>query len=144
MKGAEIGCIRSHYNVLSNTKTKYTLVLEDDFALCENFDEELKKAMDELPLDFNALWLGGRLIGKRWDYSDSLLKISGITGTYGYIIKSDFIPKVLSALAKENKLADYAMSSVFDNVFKTKKNLVKHRAGYSIIQGKDVSYKDLE
>lgn len=115
-------------------------MLEDDFQLCENFDSELEKCMAELPENFNALWLGGRVIGKTQDYSDNLLKINSTTGTYGYIIHQRFIDKVLSALAKENKLADYAMSSVFENVYRSKKNLIRHRPGFSIIKGKEVTY----
>lgn len=74
------------------------------------------------------------------DFSHGLFKIKATTGTYGYIVKHSFIPKILEALAKENKLADWAMSSVFENVFRSKKNLVKHRAGHSIIKGKEVTY----
>jgi GR25 family glycosyltransferase involved in LPS biosynthesis len=114
--------------------------LEDDFQLCENFDIELERCLSELPENWNALWLGGVVVKGKEDYSDNLLKIGGTTGTYGYIVKHSFISKILEALAKENKLADWAMSSVFENVFRSKKNLVKHRAGYSIIKGKDVNY----
>lgn len=106
----------------------------------EDFDFELSKCLLELPENWNALWLGGVVWKGKEDYSDNLLKIGGTTGTYGYIVKHSFIPKILEALAKENKLADWAMSSVFENVFRSKNNLVKHRAGYSIIKGKDVTY----
>lgn len=96
-----------------------------------------------MPEDFEALWLGGRLVGKGKNYSENLLKITETTGAYGYIVHKRFIPKALEALSKERKLADWALSSVFSNVYRSKKNLVKHRDGYSILQGKEVSYKDL-
>lgn len=120
-----------------------TLVLEDDFELCENFDQELKKCFDELPEDFEALWLGGRLIERGVEYSENLLKITKTTGAYGYLVHRRFIGKALEALKKENRLADWALSSVFDNVYRSKKNLIKHRDGFSILKGKEVSYKDL-
>lgn len=120
-----------------------TLILEDDFELCDNFDNELKKCFDELPDDFEALWLGGRLVNKGRDYSEHLLKIIETTGAYGYIVHRRFIPKALEALSKENKLTDWALSSVFKNVYRSKKNLVKHRDGFSILKGKKVSYRDL-
>lgn len=111
--------------------------------MCENFDEELKKCFAELPEDFEGLWLGGRLIGRGSEYSENLLKIKSTTGAYGYLVHRRFIEKALAALEKGNKLADYALSSVFENVYRSKKNLVKHRDGYSILQKKNVSYKDL-
>jgi len=120
-----------------------TLILEDDFALCENFDVELKKVLGELPNDFQALWLGGRIVGERENYSDSLMKIKGITGTYGYIVNHLFIDSLIHELSKEDKLADWSMSRAFKSVYKTKRNLVKHRDGYSYILNKEVEYKDL-
>lgn len=141
---AEVGCLKSHYNVLSKTKSELTLVLEDDFEFADNFEAKLEKCLNELPEDFQALWLGGRLVGRTTDFSENLLKISGITGTYGYIVRKSFIGDVLGALKRENKLADWAMSSVFKNVFKSKENLIKHRAGFSVIQNKFVDYEDLK
>ena len=141
---AEFGCLISHYNVLLNTRSELTLILEDDFELCDDFDEKLVKCLNELPSDFNGLWLGGRrLVGKGKEYSENLLSISGITGTYGYIIHRRFIGKCLAALEKKNKLADWALSSVFEKVYKSKENLVKHKDGYSEIKKQFVSYKDL-
>lgn len=130
-------------NVLLKTDSELTLILEDDFQLCENFDVELKKVFNELPNDFEALWLGGRIVGEREDYSDSLMKIKGITGTYGYIVNHLFIDSLIHELSKEDKLADWSMSRAFKNVYRTKKNLVKHRDGYSYILNKEVEYKDL-
>lgn len=130
-------------NVLLKTDSELTLILEDDFQLCENFDSELKKCLDELPSNFQALWLGGRIVGKSEKHSDNLVKVNGMTGTYGYIVHYSFIDSLIEALSKEAKLADWSMSSVFKNVYKAKKNLVKHRDGYSYILKKEVSYKDL-
>lgn len=139
----EIGCCKSHYNVLSNTRSELTLILEDDFQLCENFDSELEKCFNELPDNFEALFLGGRMITPPRDYSPNLFKIKATTGAYGYLVHRRFISKALNALAKENKLADWALSSVFENVYRSKNNLIKHRDGYSFLQEKEVAYKDL-
>jgi hypothetical protein len=100
--------------------------------------------LNELPEDFNALWLGGRLFGNRAHYSERLYKVTGITGLYGYLVRSEYIPVLLTALAKENKIADIAISSVLTGAYKTKVNLVKHRDGVSTIKGKFVSYPDLK
>ena len=117
------------------------LVLEDDFELCEDFDRKLNECLNDLPNDWNALWLGGRVRGESISYGLNV-KIKGISGTYGYIVKRSYINTLLKAL-NGLKLADAAMSSVFENVYKTKENLVKHRNGFSIIQSKIVEYNDL-
>lgn len=143
LSSLEIGCSKSHYNVLLNTRSELTLILEDDFELCENFDSEFEKCFNELPNDFECLFLGGRVIGAKKDYSENLYKIKATTGLYGYLVHERFKEKALLALSKENKLADYALSSVFENVYRSKKNLIKHRDGYSTLQEKVVSYKDL-
>ena len=141
LNGGEIGCIKSHRKVLLNSKAELVLVLEDDFELCEDFDRKLNECLNDLPNDWNALWLGGRVRGESISYGLNV-KIKGISGTYGYIVKRSYINTLLKAL-NGLKLADAAMSSVFKNVYKTKENLVKHRNGFSIIQSKIVEYNDL-
>lgn len=141
LSGGEVGCIKSHYNVLSNCKSKFCLVLEDDFQLCENFDVELDKCLNELPDNFQALWLGGVVVGVKKDYSKHLYQIKGTTGTYGYLVNMEFANDFLTVLKKESKLCDWLMSTAFERVFRSKKNLVTHRAGYSEIKGKEVKYK---
>lgn len=144
MSNAEIGCLKSHCNVLLQTPYEVTIILEDDFELCNDFDSKLQQCFSELPADFSALWLGGRVVGEVENYSANLYKIKAITGTYGYIVHSNFIPALLKQLAKENKTADWAMCAAFDGkVFKTKENLVLHKAGHSVIKGQYVDYKDL-
>ena len=138
LTGAELGCLKSHRNVLLKTDSELTLILEDDFELCENFDAELKKCLAELPEGWEALWLGGKALGKVEKHSEHLNRISRTTGTYGYIVHHSFIPALLSELNKEMELADYAMSRVFKNVFRSKIDLVKHKAGFSIIRNKVV------
>lgn len=109
--------------------------------MCEDFDRKLNECLNDLPNDWNALWLGGRVRGESISYGLNV-KIRGISGTYGYIVKRSYINTLLKAL-NGLKLADDAMSSVFKNVYKTKENLVKHRNGFSIIQSKIVEYNDL-
>lgn len=110
--------------------------------MCEDFDKKLSECINELPSDWNALWLGGRVNGLSVDYGLNV-KIKGISGTYGYIVKRSYINTLLGVL-NGLKLADAAMSSVFKNVYKTKENLVKHRNGFSIIKNEIVEYNDLD
>lgn len=142
-RSEEIGCLKSHYNVLLKSVSELVLVCEDDFELCDDFDNKLKNVLSELPDDFEVLWLGGRKFGKKIGHSEHLFKVENCTGLFGVIYNRPFIPKAMSALAKENKLADWAVSSVLSNGFMTKEKLIKHKAGISTLQKKYVDYPDL-
>lgn len=143
LKGAEVGCIKSHINVLTNTDSELILVLEDDFELVDDFDSKLMKCLAELPDDWQGLWLGGRTVKPRENYSEHLQKIQATTGAFGYIVRKSFVPDLVAELEKFTLLADWAMSKVFKRVYRSKRNLVKHKNGYSYIQNKDVRYADL-
>ena len=119
---------------------EYCLVLEDDFILCDDFDKELSICLNELPSDFKGLWLGGRVIGRKQDYSLNLWQINATTGTYGYLINMNYVNDFLAALSPKNKPCDWLMSAAFKRVFRSKKDLVLHRKGYSEIKGKLVNY----
>jgi GR25 family glycosyltransferase involved in LPS biosynthesis len=146
LKATEQACIESHINTLTRAtqaENELILVFEDDFELCDDFDNELQKCLSELPANWNGLWLGGRVKGLREPYSENLVRITATSGSFGYLVKKSFVPALLYQLNKRNMVADWAKSRAFKNVFRSKKNLVKHRYGYSYIQNKHVQYPDL-
>lgn len=135
--------MRSHKKALLKTNADYILILEDDFILCENFDTELLRCINELPVSFEVLWLGGRVVGGCENYSERLNRIKFATGLYGVLINSKFKTTMLEALSKENKLADWCLNGIAEKCFMSKNKLIKHSSGYSYIQNKEVNYIDL-
>lgn len=119
------------------------LVLEDDFKLVDDFDTKLIRCLGELPDNWQGLWLGGRVLKRKEPYSENLYSISGTTGTFGYIVRREFVLALVEQLRRFDKVADHSMSRAFKNVFRSKRNLVLHRNGYSYIKNREVNYYDL-
>lgn len=147
MSLAELGCLKSHLNVLLQAKKQgydRLLVLEDDIELCDDFDNRLTYYLKQLPPNWGALWLGGRAVGHVLN-SGKLTHLKHTTGTYGYIVANHAFDAFIAELKRGGTLADWCMSRAFDkvSVYRTCENLVKHLNGFSIIQNKVVKYHDL-
>lgn len=99
---------------ISKSNNKINLIVEDDAILCDDFKEKLLIYYNELPTDFDFLFLGGEP-DKRWDVPDHMIR----SNTYCYSSKS-FLTKTLDAYlisiktAKElinyyNKTSDHSL-----------------------------------
>lgn len=121
------------------------MVLEDDAGFIEGFDSELEKAFNELPENWDALWLGGTVF-KSAPYSPRLKRLHAGTGLYGVIFRETIYDKLIESLSKEDELADIGIMKrvmPFTNCFRTSTNLVIHKAGMSTIQKRYVDYPEL-
>lgn len=74
------GCIKSHLGVLEMAKDQgIFMVLEDDIKIIGDLDD-LNKAMEQLPPDWDMLYLGATLMRPLVRYSPNLFKLqSGLT-----------------------------------------------------------------
>ncbi len=98
----EIGISLSHMGVLKDIikkKTPYTLILEDDFTIDEEFQNKLKESWDELPKDFDLFYLSYLECsdGFKFDfYKNNLLKIhNGLWWLSGYILSYEGAKKLI-------------------------------------------------
>ena len=60
LKDGEIGIYLSNLQILNDfirSKKKYCMILEDDMSLKENFEDDLREALLECPLDWNLLYI---------------------------------------------------------------------------------------
>lgn len=147
MKDTEIGCIRSHKKAIQRAKDKELhdfFLFEDDIDLIDDFDSILALCLSELPKNWDALWLGGSSVKTSY-HSAYLKRLEKGTGGYGILIRNTVYNRFISALDKENDLADICYMKLMGelNIYKTFINLVLHKDGYSTIQKKHVSYPDL-
>lgn len=111
------------------------------------FKEKLEVAINELPYDWNALWLNGTETKKGNKISPHLKLVKEMWGTFGYVLNSSFYDLAIDGLEKETKSADGFFTTVQkgNRVFATLLPLVKHRKGVSDIAGVVVDhYKHLE
>lgn len=142
--------MQSHRAVLKlaiEKKHSSILILEDDIIFCDNFKNELKKCLNELPDDWDALHLNGtdHPLQKASYYSPNLLKVSYTTGAFGVLINSSIFQNLLDCSKDEDKENDVYFAEIQNrlNWFKCAKKLVLHPPNYSEINGIFVNYKHL-
>lgn len=94
--------------------------------------------------DFDALWLGGTTL-KSKDFSPRLKRLYKGTGGFGVIFRNTMFRELLLRLNQEDYVADVVYMQLQSKYlcYRTVKNLVKHKAGISLIQKKYVDYPNL-
>jgi len=118
----EIGCCLSHigiYNMIKekkknpNYKKKYTLVLEDDVNLDNEFDIKFEKGFELIKdTPFDILYLG-RLWSKPGEKVNDFIhkfKNGPIYGTHAYLINNDSIDKLVESTNVINNPIDWMLS----------------------------------
>lgn len=98
------GCRKSHLEILSkhlNDPNKNILVLEDDFFIKDNFEEEFKNVIINLKsIDnyekYKILYLGATYYSNiiKNQIKNNIYSIKNPYGTYAYIINSNYIPEL--------------------------------------------------
>lgn len=100
-KGA-IGCAISHMKVWEKAvknKNKYTAIFEDDVVFYPEFEKYIKKCLDNLPDDFDILYLGASHAYTNYKHVNDYIKIPKTAYcTHAYIISDKGAKKLVSLL----------------------------------------------
>jgi len=95
---AEIGVGLSHLKVIAHglaSNAKNILIFEDDIIFIENYNNKLTAAINELPLNWDLLYIGGTPLGNLTKISNNLAKISnGFMGAYAYCLSKKAMLKL--------------------------------------------------
>lgn len=118
MTPGAIGCSYSHVQIIKDAilkKYKNILILEDDVLPSKNF----KKILSDLyiPSDYNFLYLGGNLDGRKdflIDYDDIFFKSTNIAGTYAWSINENVYEKCIFEISKFSDTADRSLAILHD------------------------------
>ena len=79
------GCFQSHIELLKQVKHEGVfMIIEDDILVLEPL-EVLEKAIEQLPADWDMLYLGALPSKKLERYSDNLFRLSGVLMTHAVI-----------------------------------------------------------
>ena len=79
------GCFLSHTTLLEQVKDEGVfMIIEDDIKVLEPL-KTLNKAIEQLPDDWDMLYLGAQLKKKLKRYSDNLFRLSGVLCTHAVI-----------------------------------------------------------
>ena len=118
-----IGCSLSHINLWKNNINENNLlVLEDDVIIPIDFKSKFNKYLNQLPEDWDILYLGSsNIYGKK--ISENLLKPVDVTdskatyntGTYAMLINKSFVKKLISV---NIPIRDNIDQTIKNNLFK--------------------------
>lgn len=137
-----IGCALSHISIWKETnKYKYNsvLILEDDISFSPNYKENLRKSIEQLPNDWDILFLGcgglcsktetndlSTIIYRMIQHNINNKKISNDlpnifipkspTGLYGYAVSKSGCEKLLKLITNINYHIDYQLASQHNNL----------------------------
>ena len=75
-----------------------TLVIEDDIVFEKGFDNKLKDILNELPEDWDILYLGYYHDPRIIQVSPNIWSAERVYGMYGYIINNKYINKILAGI----------------------------------------------
>ena len=145
----EVGISLSHMGVwkdIVKKKTPYTLILEDDFIIDVGFQKRFISIWNELPLDFDLLYLSylPSSDGFKFDlYKNNLLKIhKGIWWLSGYVLSYEGAKKLVDNFPVIG-VADMWINHIIPSmkVYSTRTNLINQKNNfksdnvYSFISG---------
>jgi len=105
-----LGCMLSHigvWDLIKQSNENFGLIFEDDIELDEKFHEKFEKYFNQVPSDWDMVWLasGQNLSGEK--VTDCILKgynrpgkkkNSWNNGLYAYLIKKKSIDKIKKAI----------------------------------------------
>lgn len=132
----DLGCLLSHIKALQYAKSKNwncVMIFEDDAVFVPDFNEKLTICMNELPANWDMLWLGGSDYRMPYPYSKNLNRLVASWGTFGYVIR-DTVYDYFINIMSEQKLSsdDYFRRNHSKFLsFKTVERLVNHSGGVS-------------
>jgi GR25 family glycosyltransferase involved in LPS biosynthesis len=137
-KIGEDGCTQSHLLALRSIKEFPTVVFEDDAVMLHPWDHFVQAIMMQLPLDYDALWLGANLQAPLKQYSPNLYELKDAYCLHAVIYNSqemvDYILENHNTPSGKN-LDIFYHSDVFDKFrcFITYPMCATQRAGVSNI-----------
>lgn len=145
-----IGCLISHLEVLKlaqKNNYKSILILEDDVAFSDDFEQKIKNLLDNFPKEWDMFYLSGSLVreGKKFDYYSEL--ISSHT-THSYAVNSSAYKVLIKLLEINmfNKPVDSCYVSIQESIksFIAMPFLTYQESGYSDIHNSQASYDSIK
>jgi len=139
-----MGCWDSYrrlFNKIKEENIEYTLILEDDVEVVENFQERLNNVISELPDDWDLLYLGGWNVGDIVKYSDKLNHAKKVYTTHAFIVRQKFVDTVIKGINERQWKVDVLISDILPlgNCFICNPILAWQREGFSDIENRETN-----
>jgi GR25 family glycosyltransferase involved in LPS biosynthesis len=143
---SQIGCLISHLEILKickNKNYKSSLILEDDVNFCDNFEEKFINLFDNIPNDWQLLYLGGNKPNFLENFNYCSLA-NNIHTTHSYAIKYEVLDLIINYFENNifNKPIDCLYADIQNNIktYIAKPYLTYQRQSYSDIASIIVDY----
>jgi GR25 family glycosyltransferase involved in LPS biosynthesis len=112
---SEISLLLKHYDIireLSSNNAEYLLVLEDDVILCDDFLDNLEKCFNELPKDWDLVWVGTCCDLHEPKIENKLVYKTkrGSRCTHAYLISKTCANKILNNISKITEAIDHSFN----------------------------------
>ena len=140
-----VACRLSHIEVLEKIKPyEMVLICEDDATFVDNFSNRLVAAMENLPEDWDMLYLGANLVDT-YEVNHYWHKSRRCCSTHAYAVKKKALPVLIESAKNYDGHIDMGYSLVHPeiNAYIARPTLVYQGPGYSDIQGESVDYSHL-
>ena len=149
-----MGCKFSHLQVIKickERKYKQVLILEDDFLLCNNFNNEITNLFKNLDLKWSMFYLGCSWYRKSLEVKNhtNIRKAIGVLAAHAYILKDIVFDRFITEI--ENSTIE--LDNVYKNLQKRNKiymcnpSLITQKNGFSnivyknVMRDKDIYFK---
>lgn len=138
------GCKASHLLALTKYDDDITFIIEDDAAFVEDFDIRFATSMENLPDDWDMLYLGAHLVTTE-PANHYWLRSKISSSTHAYAVKKDVKAALIETANNYDGHIDVAYSKLHGKLkaYIARPTLVYQRASFSDIRGEEVDYKDL-
>jgi GR25 family glycosyltransferase involved in LPS biosynthesis len=143
-----LGCKLSHMQVLRLALQRgyqRVLILEDDAELLPQAGATLQAALQELPPDWNLLYLMANHAKQPQPVSDHLVQVQCSATTGGYAVQRHFMTVLLEALQDDVEEIDvtYMKLQPVVPMLCVKPHVARQRPGYSDIRRQELDYSVL-
>ncbi|MCY1528659.1 Glycosyltransferase family 25 (LPS biosynthesis protein) [compost metagenome] len=143
-----LGCRQSHINLLQDAKQKghtHFIVFEDDVFIPKKFRKNLSSFLEEVNPDWDMIYLYAENHTIKPDLlSNNIMKLNNTLGTVGIIYNQKCLNIVLNKIENDLRWIDSSIADLHAklNVYAATKSIVNHYDGFSIIEQKNMRYKD--
>lgn len=147
IRDGALGCALSHLNLYEDADERgfsKIAVFEDDVIFAETFTTRFEDYFEQLPEDWQFLYLGGNNQGNLTDYSENIKRCTKTWSTHAYLIGKGHRQKISDAVREDG------FQQPVDNVFGdlqteydfyiTDPKITIQREGYSDVVTKHRNY----
>jgi GR25 family glycosyltransferase involved in LPS biosynthesis len=138
-----VGCRESHFKAMEQAPGEVFMICEDDILFLPDAMENLNKAFNQLPDNWDLLYLGATLNEPLKRYSDNLFELKKAWALHGVIYNGRMVADFVLSNRDNIRKIDVFFADIVQEGFKcylTYPMVATQRPGYSDIINSDTNY----